>query len=707
MNFCISISGMCLLVAALSLMYWVSQPPILVSTRQSQPIQTKKPPFYVLDPTQYRSYFPDEASFQDAVSVAPFLDLPVHDKIDEGSAKTPFHDIQVAYYYRIRSYRKHIVKTQTQTATAKHGDVQRSSYWVVTEFLPKVPWAGAGNTISAAAGHHILEGRWFWDAPIFLQDYIRFWYLGSNAGGSKDAPPSAKDNTINKAHHTESQNQKKLQGNPQPHIALYTNWIYHAAWQFGLLWDVQNDNHNRTELLATFQDTFDNAAQVFQERYVEKYLTNSTRNADQWNTSNRVCWRQDDGYDAMEDSVSGGGCRPTIASVMWGEAMALVHVGTLLKKDTKIIQTFLEWAKLSRDVVIHQHWNPSIECFAVIPPPKASSTSTALSPKEVFLQVPNQNNSSVEHRLPRGCNLQNIRVPNQPVNVRELLAFMPWYYSSLLPLDTDPQATKWARQFRFLLPSSGDDGFAGTFGLRTVQRSTPCYNYTFDHGDCWDGPSWPYETSRVLTGLANLLVDDFGHESRGAIVSASGMTPEYFQQLFQQYALQHTITRAVNDTAHPLYSGHVFENVHPDEGYWNNRERMYWRNDANKNMGDDYNHSTFLDLVFSSWLGIRMVSTNDISTINNGGASNPWLVVHPLIQAPYFCADRIPYRGRVLSIVFDPEGTHYSIAGSVDSMKGLMILIDGQVVAQRPDLGRLLVPLEPPSIISGWGGTMA
>ena len=679
-------------------MYWVSQTLISLSARPSQPIvQTTNPPFFVLDPNQYRSYFPDEASFQEAVSVAPFLDLPIlHDDTDEDSAKTPFHDIQVAYYYRIRSYRKHIVKTQRQT-TKLNGDP--SYYWVITEFLPNVPWAGAGNTISAAAGHHILEGRWFWDAPVFLQDYIRFWYLGSS--GSEDArPPSVKDNTTDP-------DQRKSQGGPQPHIDRYTNWIYHAAWQFGLLWDVLNDNHNRTELLSTFQDTFDSAAQVFQERYVEKYLTNSTRNANQWNTTDRVCWRQDDGYDAMEDSVSGGGCRPTIASAMWGEAMALVNVGTLLKKDNNIIQTFLEWARLSRDVVIHQHWNPSIESFAVIPPPKASSTSTRLSPKEVFLQHAKFVVNATEQRLPRGCDLQKIRVPNQLVNVRELLAFMPWYYSSLLPLDTDPQATKWARQFRPLLPSSGDDGFAGPFGLRTVQRNTPCYNFTFDHGDCWNGPSWPYETSRVLTGLANLLVDDFGHESRDAIIKASGMTPEEFQRLFQQYALQHTITRAVNDTAHPWYAGHVFENVHPDEGYWNNRERMYWRNDTNKDMGDDYNHSTFLDLVFGSWLGIRLVGTNTISTIENGSDSNPWLVVHPLIQAPYFCADRIPYRGRVLSIVYDPEGTHYSILGSGDSVKGLMILIDGKVVAQRPDLGRLEVPLEPSSIISGCGGTIA
>ena len=46
------------------------------------------------------------------------------------------------------------------------------------------------------------------------------------------------------------------------------------------------------------------------------------------------------------------------------------------------------------------------------------------------------------------------------------------------------------------------DGFAGPWGLRTAERRSPCYNYSYAHHDCWNGPSWPYETARVLTGAA-------------------------------------------------------------------------------------------------------------------------------------------------------------------------------------------------------------
>lgn len=71
-----------------------------------------------------------------------------------------------------------------------------------------------------------------------------------------------------------------------------------------------------------------------------------------------------------------------------------------------------------------------------------------------------------------------------------------------------------------------------------------------------------------------------------------------------------------------------------------------------------------------------------------------WLTVNPLIRAPYFTADRILYRGRVLSMVFDSEGTQYPHVG----VTGFALLVDGKIVQQRPDLGPLTVELEPPRL---------
>src|SRR6185437_7021314 len=69
--------------------------------------------------------------------------------------------LQQLYEFRWAVYHRHIVKTPDG--------------YVITEFLPKVPWAGKDNTISCAAGHHFYEGRWLTD-PQFLNDYAIFWF---------------------------------------------------------------------------------------------------------------------------------------------------------------------------------------------------------------------------------------------------------------------------------------------------------------------------------------------------------------------------------------------------------------------------------------------------------------------------------------------------------------------------------------------------
>ena len=31
--------------------------------------------------------------------------------------------------------------------------------------------------------------------------------------------------------------------------------------------------------------------------------------------------------------------------------------------------------------------------------------------------------------------------------------------------------------------------------------------YSYEHADCWNAPSWPYETARVMTSAANVMND--------------------------------------------------------------------------------------------------------------------------------------------------------------------------------------------------------
>lgn len=102
------------------------------------------------DEELHRNAYPNAAAWEFLKDNMPLLECP-----DE--------EIQLTYYFRWWTYRKHLKRTPAG--------------FVVDEFLPAVPWAGKYNAISCAAGHHFHEGRWLRD-PRILDDYARFWFRG-------------------------------------------------------------------------------------------------------------------------------------------------------------------------------------------------------------------------------------------------------------------------------------------------------------------------------------------------------------------------------------------------------------------------------------------------------------------------------------------------------------------------------------------------
>ena len=363
-----------------------------ISTRRQPP-----PGYYAIHPDDYfSSGFLAWKHYEWLTHNIPFIDFP-DDK-----------DILTAYYYRWEMYRKHI------------RFVAEKNLFVITEFLPTVPWAGKYNTIPAAAGHHIMEGRWIHDERI-LNDYIKFWL--SDDGGD---------------------------------VGSYTNWIGHAAWHRYLL-------NGNTTFIASLRDGL---TKTFREIYVPKYLKEIL-----WNgTETLSCWWQNDGWDAMEVSISGSGCRPTIASAMFGEAETIVKLSGLIFDDSNeaLREEFVQWREMSRLVILDHHWNQDIQSFAVIP--------TAF---EIESGSGNNDNGSFPVYYSKDCDISGVRVPNRTARVRELLAFMPWYFESLIPSNrTAKYTTMWRELF-------DPNGFSGKWGLRTAELRHPCYNYSYDHGDCW------------------------------------------------------------------------------------------------------------------------------------------------------------------------------------------------------------------------------
>lgn len=239
---------------------------------------------------------------------------------------------------------------------------------------------------------------------------------------------------------------------------------------------------------------------------------------------------------------------------------------------------------------------------------------------------------------------------------RELVGYVPWTHS--VPDDT----TQYAQAWRHILDTTQ---LQGEHGLRTNEPSYEYYmrqyRYEGSAPECqWNGPVWPFQTTQVLTGLANFL-NNYPTGAGSGIINSGDYT-----RLLKQYAQLHY---------NPKRGGilDVEEDYYPDTG----------SPIVGLKRSPHYFHSGFNDLILSGLVGIRP-SADDV------------LEVNPLADSTvsYFRADRILYHGHEVAVQWDANGSRYGSAG-------LQVEVDGQVVASSPGLSRLSVPLSrnaPPAI---------
>lgn len=204
----------------------------------------------------------------------------------------PDKEIERTYYFRWWTYRKHIQQTPDG--------------FVITEFLPPVPWAGKYNTIDCAAGHHIYEGRWLAD-PRYLDDYSVFWF--------------------------------RRGGEPR----RYSFWAADAFWARYLV----NGNPG----------------------LIKELLPDLVTNYRAWEKGQRgtngLFWQSDD-RDGMEVSIGGSGYRPTINSYMYGDANAVARIADLAGK-LELAAEFRAKAVTLRRLVQETLWNQTAQFFEVLP----------------------------------------------------------------------------------------------------------------------------------------------------------------------------------------------------------------------------------------------------------------------------------------------------------------------------------------------------
>lgn len=208
--------------------------------------------------------------------------------------------LERTYYFRWWTFRKHLRQTPDG--------------FVITEFLPNVPWAGKYNTIPCAAGHHLYEGRWLAD-PQYLEDYATFWFR--KGGEPRRYSFWAADALL--AHHAVHPNAPLLTNLLPDLVANFAGWERERRDATGLFW-------------------------------------------------------QNDGEDGMEVSVAGSGYRATINSYMFGEARALATIADLAgRKD--VAERFRGEAARLKALVQEKLWDERAQFFKVLS--RGTNTSLA------------------------------------------------------------------------------------------------------------------------------------------------------------------------------------------------------------------------------------------------------------------------------------------------------------------------------------------
>ncbi|TKG95330.1 hypothetical protein EYV94_07750 [Puteibacter caeruleilacunae] len=207
----------------------------------------------------------------------------------------PDKEIEKTYYFRWWTYRKHIKKT--------------SSGFVITEFLPNVPWAGVYNTINCPAAHHFYEGRWLHDTR-FLSDYAKFWFRGG--------------------------------GDPRK----YSFWAANSILSYVKV--------------------------INQKDLIIDLLPDLVENYQQWENirlaDDGLFW-QSDNLDGMEVSIGGSGKRATINSYMYGDAVAISSIANMTGNKS-LNSKFKQKADMLKSLICSKLWDGDATFFKTLPSDK-------------------------------------------------------------------------------------------------------------------------------------------------------------------------------------------------------------------------------------------------------------------------------------------------------------------------------------------------
>jgi len=331
-------------------------------------------------------------------------------------------------------------------------------------------------------------------------------------------------------------------------------------------------------------------------------------------TETGLYWSNAGGWngDGMEVAIGGNGIRPTINSYIYAQARALSEMYYMIGDDAHG-KKYEKEAEEIADLIIQLLWDEKARFFKVMRKEDISTRKLAA--------------------------------------VRELLGFVPWYYS--IPPKNEGYEQAWTQVMN-------TDGFYAPYGLTTAEQRHPKFKIAYQGHECqWNGPSWPYATAQTLTALAKVIQD----------YPQKVISRKNYLNLFTIYTKSHTRQKE-NGTIVPW----IDENLNPYTGDWLSRTMLMKDSTGFNERGKDYNHSTYVDLLITGLIGLKP-RPDDTVEINPVLPEEAW---------EYFCLDKIFYRNHYLTVIWDKTGDKYDLG------KGLIILCDGKEIARSETLSKTI-----------------
>lgn len=626
---------------------------------------------------------------KDAILAANRLDEPQWYKDNIPFLDTPDNDIDDVYYYRWSTYKRALRYTAPGTG------------YVSTEY--DVPIGYAGNPYTAlpdATGYHLLDARWLRNRD-YAGDYLDFWLRGAGTSGARNYSEWITSAAYQRFLVTGDAAEIKAD---LPHlIALYKKWdsnftgditvsgtastsdLFHQtplsdateftetsmhssdwfgggagyrptinAYMFGAAQAISKiatmtgDSATATEysdkaasLKAGVQNSLWDPQREF---FMQVYNTNNTNGTLK---QTRTTWREAMGFapwafnlpDAQYSSAWKYLTDPKRFGAAFGPTtLERVHDYEAEQAAVTHANTFNATTASNGKYIGQIDFADSDVTFTVDAPGNGTYPVT--------VHYANGTTSTSTHNLVvNGATAGPITVSYAPTG--------SWGQFSesksvtvQVPMKTGANTLKFTK----------GTGFAELDRIAT----NPYFNYQAvpasqqrDDANCchWNGPTWPFQTSQILTGMANLLQD---------YPAQSFVTKQDYQTMLAQFA----------DLQHKDGKPYIAEAANGDTGDW-----IY----DGFNFSEHYNHSSFNDLVLSGLLGIKPQANNT-------------LVLKPLIPSgwDWFAVENVPYHGHTLSIRWDRDGSHYG-KGS-----GLQIFQDGQRIHQSSTLGNTTVNVAAP-----------